>query len=124
MASYNISLSISLSATSDTFILLASPECLQPTAERFDLPTSFSLDFNIVSEDAVGVLNITAQNDEVENSSEPNLSFPVAGGTYANSQTKQIIENNGATFTKYLYVKYERISGSGTLQIAGQKSFK
>ena len=126
MASENLTGTLNLASTNGVPFLLASQESLQ-TNGKFDMPTSFSLDFNLTSSNAVGTLDIILQNDDPSVSTfltTPKLSFPISGGTFASNQTKQTIDSNGATFTKYLYAKYTSTSGTGTIAITGQISFK
>lgn len=122
MAATNVTGSLNLAANAVFTLKLASHENLQPEG-RFDMPRGFSLDFNITSADAVGTLSIFLQNDDPASSSflqTARLTFPVSGGTFVNSQTKQTLDSNGTIYTKYLSAAYTRTSGSGTISVIGQ----
>ena len=125
MAATNLTGTISLASTNGVSFMLASKETLQSTG-RFDMPRGFSMDFNITSSDAVGTLEIFLQNDDPTTStftSTSKLSFPISGGTFSSSQTKQTVDSNGTIFTKYLYAKYTRTSGTGSIAIIGQITY-
>jgi len=126
MASSNFVGRISLSTTNTVSILLASRESLQPD-QRFDMPKHFSIDLNLTSSDAEGVITIFYQNDNPETSpffTDPvGVPYPISAGEFTGGKYKQTIDSNGVIKTKYMGIHYERTSGTGNIDLDGQITY-
>lgn len=126
MASTNLTGIIDLSSTNGVSLMMASAETTQ-TNGRFDMPLNYCFDLNITSTDAEGTVEIFLQNDDPTTSTftqTGKLTFAVASGTFGSSQTKQTVDSQGLAYTKYVYIKYTRTAGSGTIAINGQKTYR
>lgn len=125
MASIDFSSTILLTVTNPYVFTLASPEFL--INQEYDLPVNYSFDLNIDSTDASGEIRIYLQNTSpisTDYLQTPKIIIPISGGTFSGSATKYTVDNNGVTSTNYMMILYIRNSGSGTINLIGQKTFK
>lgn len=125
MASINSTGTINMAANNAVAIRLASVEAADGS---FDMPLTYSYDLNTTSTTANGTLSIYLQNDNPLTSTfteDPIIpALTITSGTFPGGKHKFSIDSNGAVNMKYIYFVYAASSGTGTLTIDGQISYK
>lgn len=104
---------------------LASPEPPEPPVggvSRYDMPQSWSFDFNL-NIIGNGVLNVYLSNDDPVVStyvSSPVYSYTIASGKFAGNSTKLTLDSGFKITVKYLFAKFIASgSVSGVIGIQG-----